>query len=365
MTTIFIKDDLRASVEAATGGKITVLYTDSGQPSYMNVIPRFNIEDIDPALGSGTHPAFIVGGVEKSEIFIGTYQGIDKNGEYLSLPGVDPTASRNFDSFVNLVRANGPGWHLITNAEWAAIALWCRKNGFMPNGNNNYGRDHAAKWETGRRQDGRAPGESSGTARILTGSGPNSWRHDNSASGISDLNGNIIEWTPGLRLMDGEIQIIPNNDAALASADFSKGSSQWRAILASDGSLVAPGTAGTLKYDSSGESSGSPILSDIIANPTGEPGDDGNGEFYASGAYESVTTGNGISAPNLAKILGLYPHDTGLGGDYLYVRNHGERLPFRGGTWDSSANAGLFFLYLGHPRTYSGTALGSRPAFVL
>ena len=91
MPSIFVKDDLRASVEAATGGKVTVLYTASGQPSYMNVIPKFNLEDIDAGLGSGVHPAFIVGGVEKSELFIGTYQGINKNGEFLSLPGVDPT----------------------------------------------------------------------------------------------------------------------------------------------------------------------------------------------------------------------------------------------------------------------------------
>ena len=38
MTTIFIKDDLRASVEAATGGLVTVLYTAAGHPSYMNVL---------------------------------------------------------------------------------------------------------------------------------------------------------------------------------------------------------------------------------------------------------------------------------------------------------------------------------------
>lgn len=73
--TIFIKDDLRASVEAATGGLVTVLYTAAGHPSYMNVIPKFNLQDIDPALGTGVHPAFIVNGVEKSELFIGQHVG--------------------------------------------------------------------------------------------------------------------------------------------------------------------------------------------------------------------------------------------------------------------------------------------------
>lgn len=32
-------------------------------------------------------------------------------------------------------------FHEITNAEWAAIALWCHKNGTEPKGNNDYGKD--------------------------------------------------------------------------------------------------------------------------------------------------------------------------------------------------------------------------------
>ncbi len=38
MTTILIKDTLRQSVEAASGGLQTVLYTAKGQPSFMNII---------------------------------------------------------------------------------------------------------------------------------------------------------------------------------------------------------------------------------------------------------------------------------------------------------------------------------------
>ena len=68
MPTIFIKDSLRASVEAASGGKQTVLYTGSGQPTYMNVIPQFNLQDVDTVIGTGVHPAFIVNGITKSEI---------------------------------------------------------------------------------------------------------------------------------------------------------------------------------------------------------------------------------------------------------------------------------------------------------
>ena len=65
---------MRQSVELASGGLQTVMYTAKGQPTYMNIIQKYDMSTIDPSL-SGTHPAFIVDGVEKPEIFIGTYQG--------------------------------------------------------------------------------------------------------------------------------------------------------------------------------------------------------------------------------------------------------------------------------------------------
>ena len=53
------------SVEAASGGLQTVIYTAKGQPSFMNIIEKFDLSAIDPTL-SGTHPAFIINGVEVS-----------------------------------------------------------------------------------------------------------------------------------------------------------------------------------------------------------------------------------------------------------------------------------------------------------
>ncbi|HLR78396.1 MAG TPA: hypothetical protein VK062_05025, partial [Burkholderiaceae bacterium] len=279
----------------------------------------------------------------------------------VSLPGQDPTVSQNFDWFVQRARNAGPGWHCMTNAEWAALALWCWKNGYMPTGNNNWGRDHAEKFQTGRRVDGNAPGDESGTGRTYTGSGPVAWNHDGSSSGIADLNGNIYEWAPGLRLMDGEIQVIPDNDAALNATDMSPGSSEWRAILVSDGSLVSPGTSGTLKYDAPG---GTLELSDVITNMQGDPGDNSNGDS-SSIALQSLTEGNGITAPDLAKALALFPVDSNLESDRLYVRNYGERLPRRGGHRSAVSHAGVFYLHLSTPRTYTNTYGGSRPAFVI
>lgn len=348
---VFIRDMYRQQVEAGSGGMQTVLYTAKGQPSIMNVIPAFNLEDIDASLGVGVHPAFIVGGVQKSEIFIGAHIGSVSDNELISRPGVDPAHSRNHDQFVTLARACGAGWHVMTNAEWSAIALWSYKNGFLPRGNTNYGRSREATHETARRVDGGVPGADTGAARTLTGSGPAGWRHDNTPNGIADMSGNVSEWTPGLRLVDGEIQIIPDNNAALTATDLSAGSTAWRAIDGATGDLVAPGHANAVKYAASGTAS----YTLVCAN-------------WAS--FEGMTNPGSPSVSEAAlqklKAFGLFPAaSSGLGGDAFGCDLTGERLPLRGGDWAQWEAAGVFALFVIDPRSYADTYIGSRPAFVL
>ncbi|MCX2896790.1 hypothetical protein [Pseudomonas mandelii] len=370
MPTIFIKDDLRAAVEAASGGRQTVLYTAKGQPSYMNVIPKFMLEDVAEApgsLGVGVHPAFIVNGIEKSEFFYGAYPGAIKNGELLSLPNVNPARSNNFDTFSNAARAAGAGWHLGTNAEWAALMLWCSKNGFAPRGSTNYGRSSDATFETARRVDGGPPGTTTTDPATLTGSGPASWRHDNSANGISDMVGNVWEIQAGMRLFDGEFQIIPNNDAV--TADLSAASAAWKAIRLSDGALVAPGTAGTAKLDSPIATvvgnGGTPILSADIINRNGTIGDNSLTLGILQGVFNTMTAAAGVTAPALMLALGLFRHKDVADGDIIHARNYGERMAWRGGSWTDGALAGVRALYLRDTRAYGATNFGARPAFVL
>lgn len=368
-----VKDSLRQAVEAASGGLCTVMYTRKGQPVFMRRVPRFNLEDIDPALGTGPHPAFVVGGEVKSEIWIGMYMGYVSNGELVSVPGVVPS-TMTFDQAVSYARANGPGWHLLTNAEWAALALWTWKSRGAADdpvrGNTQYGRSHEAPWETGVRADGGAPG-SAGDGRTLTGSGPLSWRHDGTAWGIADLVGNHSEWVAGLRLANGEIQIIPDNDATLPTADMSPTSTQWRAIRASDGALVSPGTSGTLKYDISPSKTysndntvqdlGPVTLRTSTQTPPAGWGTDTHQDF-AFCLYKDIAVEAGITVPTILKALGLYPHTAAIARGGVLVRPYGERLPLRGGMYWDEGRAGLFHL---GPSLNRLSLWSARPAYVL
>lgn len=71
------------------------------------------------------------------------------------------------------------------------------------------------------------------TARCLTGSGPVTWAHDHTNAGIMDMKGNVWEWQDGLRLNNGEINIVANNNAALGEdCDTSANSTLWKAKMA-------------------------------------------------------------------------------------------------------------------------------------
>ena len=351
--TILIKDSLRQSVELASGGLQTVLYTAKGQPTYMNIIQKYDMSTIDASL-SGTHPAFIVDGVEKPEIFIGTYQGRIVNGELLSLPNVEPSHSTNYDNFLTVARSCGNGHHLITNAEWSAVALQCYKDNTQPMGNTYYGRSSENPLLVGRRPDGLAPGNTTGLARTLTGSGPVQWRHNGKENGIADLSSNVWEWNSGMRIFNGEIQVIANNNASKLAIDLGAASTEWKAINGETGNLVTPDgsgtTVGTIKYADGG-------TADYTIN----------GSNF--GGIRNLSTTKPVTAAALARLkaLCLYPHTentASYNGDYFGKSMTGETLPLRGGSWYNAAIAGVFALYLSFARSKTDTGFGARPAFV-
>lgn len=341
-------DDLKLSIEALSGGKNTVLFDDLGMPSVMVPFPKLKMSDLIAGGSENIHPAFSVDGVEKSVIYVSKYQNIVLNERGYSLPMRDPRASLNFDQAVTYCRNKGKGWSLTPYSLWSAIALWCRKNGTMPRGNNNYGADHAYGHEKG------VPTyyESGKIARCATGSGPNTWNHNWMPDGIADLNGNVWEWCAGMRLMNGEIQIIPYANCMAADASMGASSTLWKAIAA-DGTLVEPGTAGTLKYN---------YVSGHIQLTSGDitPEDTWRGD-----TYQNMTLDSALTVPEIAKALLIYPDEPGgdYGGDGHYMNNSGERLPICGGNWGSASSAGVFGVNLGSPRSYSNTSIGFRSAY--
>ena len=162
--------DLAAMALKAVCPTNDILYDDKGLPSVMVKIPKFKISQVIPGGADSVHPAFIVNGQEVDAIYISKYQNIVNNNRAYSLPCEDPKTSVNLDQAISYCTQKGDGWHLMTRAEWAAIALWCKANGCLPKGNNNYGKDASE----GGYKAIPAPGvnDSRRTARVLTGTGP-------------------------------------------------------------------------------------------------------------------------------------------------------------------------------------------------
>ena len=201
--------DLSAlALQMACPGNVQIL-DDKGLPGAY--VPRQAMQ-LNALLTNGdssVHPAFLYNGVQKDTLYIGKYAASVNLNRAYSLPGKDPRASITFDTALQYCRNKGNGHHLITAAEWGYLALLAKKRGTQPKGNNNYGKDASESLYLAvpSYKDGNGT-----TCRTATGTGPLTWSDTGDATGVMDLNGNVWEWCAGLRLVRGELQVIPYNN---------------------------------------------------------------------------------------------------------------------------------------------------------
>ena len=234
-----------------------------------------------------------------------------------------------------------------------------QNNGTMPKGNNNYGKDST---ESVYKAIPSYRDSNNTICRVATGTGPLTWSHDGTPSGIWDLNGNVYEWVGGLRTVYGEIQVLVNNNAADGENPQTAASTLWKAISASDGSFLTPQgdgrTSGSVKASWNG--SKWILTSDAPAADT----------TYHGCLMESIECDAtiGDAAKLLLQSLGIFKYDStsgAYGGDYVYFDvTQAERAFVCGGGWVSGGVAGVFCLHGGYSRGNTSTNIGFRSAFV-
>lgn len=342
---------LASMLESATGGRRTLRFNKDGVPSVFYRLPMFYLDDIISTWPHKPHPAFVLNDQKTGkeiilrEILVGCYEASLVDDKYaVSQPGKLPHTYQPFDIALAYCRANNvPGgisveyerehaneyvitangeldeksyFHMMTNAEYSAIALWCWKRGNEPRGNSWYGQNgfypeekgkyptKRYNYDTGELEDPYLgmPGNTQkyvtdgdpssglnplwGNCPTVTGSSPLSWMHDGTPCGIENIVGNVSAMVAGLRVYNGQLQSFVNNNAALPGADLcgrvplSPGnaldtgnydrqtyySEDWKGYKAFNlsGELVHPSTANTLKIDGSYMSDGrkTPVYED-------------------------------------------------------------------------------------------------------
>lgn len=362
------KAPAKTIVEQLTDGTNTLLYDTAGLPSLMVRVPYFSLDQVIPGAGSAAHPMFCTRGAAVKYVYLSKYQNITEMDRAYSLPDQAPRTFISYDEALEACGSKGPGWHLMTNYEWAGIALWCRFRGIIPRGNNSNGSDCNYGEDTCTLVP-ELPDSPGGPA--LTGSGPVSWAHDHTINGIFDCNGNVAEWTGGLRMKDGKLLWLMPEHASRYSAQL-RNSPFWRAMQP-DGQFVPEQDAHTLHFDYTSPpppAGGTPEFSlalscDYPQKLYEKPVPDMDTTYgHMPFADFSSRTELSEKALQFLQAACVFPMKDGCAPGDLYFRNHGEMAALRGGHWYHRNSAGMFWLNLAHRPGYSARRIGFRCAWI-
>ena len=333
----------------------TVIYDDKGYPSIMVEVPKFTYKDAGLGDSTDVLPCFKVNDQIVDSVFISKYQNIVHDNRAYSLPGVTQTSYVNLDQAIQYCANKGAGWHLMTNPEWGAIMRWCAVRGITPLGNNNLGKHASESVYTAIPADY----ESGKIRRIKVGTGPLSYYHDGTPSGIADLVGNVFEWVGAIRTVFGELQVLVYNNAANSTISQSATSAAWMAIKASDGSFIKPDGKGTTEGSIKMDYVGGKLQ--YSTSFTGEKG-------QHSCNFGDITCSADIStaAQNYLKAIGMLPNTKTdfTQGQWIRLDSaQAERSFYRGGGyWDAGSGLPSFAGY--YPRSHSDVFIGFRASYV-
>lgn len=304
---------------------VVVIYDDAGIPSIMRRFHKMTNKELFGG-SDKTNAAFIIGGEEYDEIYLPVYEGSMIDGRMYSLPYTEPATNITLEEAEVACFRKGDGWHLMTAPEWGLLANISLRNGTLPHGNTAAGHYHADENERGQKYD---------NYRTLTGSGPRTWTHNHQIDGIHDLCGNVWELIRGIRLLDGRIQIAPNNDAALP-IDLSRNGDGW--------------------VDMVDEVTGKPLFIHADGNisiSTEKPMTGWTWDRWGDVKFE-------VKPNETMRELALFPGEPDA---WIFADTNGKRCAYRGGCWGNGADNGVFALYFSLPRSYSDSHLGGRPAY--
>lgn len=323
------------------------VFTDAaGRATVMVYLPKFYLDEVIEGASHVPHPAFVARGRELDGIYVSKFQNVVIDGCACSLPDCDPAVKIDYDAAARACKRLGEGFHLMRAAEWGAVALWCQKNGWLPYGNNDAGKD-VRETECTARISYRTPDGQ--ICRVATGTGPVEWSHNRHADGIYDLNGNVWEWNGGIRLVRGELQVAIDHDE------------DWHALDAKTGDWILPDGDGNTEnsvkldfIDGAWQFVSTPVTSRVDA-----------ARFCA---FSNVTAHASICerARELLCAFGCLPSgDCRDQAEVSLYANNGakERMAFRGGRWGQGTNAGVFKTCFDDPRDYAGEAVGFRAAY--
>lgn len=308
-----------------------VIFDKTGIPSIMVRFERPKDAKEVPAM-------FIIEGQVVDAIYISKYPNKVINGRAYSLPMVEPTTHVDFDEAVQACRAKGKGWHLMTAVEWEYVLNQSRAKGVLPRGNTCYGRNHYYKKETGDTMRCKY-------GKTLAGSGPKTWNHDHTIYGVSDMCGNVWEWVAGLRLKNGVVEYIKDNNAATEACDLSEDSKEWQQIRTNRGTVRVDIKNGDIA---------------IVDSPIHEEYEPDYGCVKIEDLIVDLE-----NVPQALKDVGIAP-DTRLDiekGESGWFDATEERLPLRGSSFHGASSSGASALFLHHARTSSYGDIGFRSAF--